>query len=319
MPDISKIKPMTSSYLYRKTTASSRMYAFVIESERIDVNSEEFEDIKFIIKKNQYTSVLYKLIENPNMILLLNERPMPRAFKVFAYTDVKESSKSQQIKVFIDVSDIIVKTDGVYTIKNANIDKLFAYLVSALGTIIYYGKPLAILNNVSLISNATYCYAKLVSNVIDYLGVAAVDKGREKVLFMSALFFQINVMMMDSDSPSLMQRAIKVSGLTDKEADIVYTQMDSDCFNDINTFIKTVAKVIQTNRLNVDNFMDKWTFLYHTSTQFAVELFPAFSTMITNAYVGAYLNNQKTIEKITGRFMVDYTTKLFSVGSELIK
>ena len=319
MPDISNIKPMTSSYLYGKTTASSRMYTFVIESERIDVNSEEFEDIKFIIKKNQYTSVLYKLIENPNVIMLLNERPMPRAFKVFAYTDVKESSKSQQIKVFIDASDIITKKDGVYTIKNADIDKLMAYLVSALGTIIYYGKPAAISYNTVLMQNATFCYAKLVANVIDYLGVAAVDKSREKVLYMASLFFQSNVMMIDSNSSSYKARALKVSGLTEKEADVIYTNMESDCFDNINTFIKTVAKVLRTSNLNVDNFMDKWTFLYHTSTQFAVELFPAFSTMITNAYVGAYLNNQKTIEKITGRFMVDYTTTLFRIGSELIK
>ena len=32
--------------------------------------------------------------------------------------------------------------------------------------------------------------------------------------------------------------------------------------------------------------------------------------MLIYAYVGAYLNNQKTIEKITGRNMVDYVNTL---------
>ena len=319
MADISKIKPMTNSYLYSKTTASKKMYTFVIESERIDTSSEEFADIKFLVKRNQYTSVLYKLIENPNVILLMNEKPMPRAFKVFAFTDVKESSKSQQIKIFIDVSDIITKKDGIYTIKNVNVDKFLSYLVSALGMILYYGKPTAIIDNANLMTNATYCYAKLVANVIDYLGVASVDKSREYVLFMASLFFHGNVIMKDASSSSSMSRAIRVSGLTDREANVVYTQMAPNCFDNIKTFIDSTAKVLQTNNLNVDNFMDKWTFLYHVSAQFAVELFPAFSTMLTNAYVGAYLNNQKTIEKITGRYMVEYTNTLFRIGSELIK
>ena len=316
--NISKIKPMTKSYLFQKTTASKKMYSFVIESERIDVNSQEFEDIKFFVKKNQYTSVLSRLLENPNVILLLNNQPMPRAFKVFAFTDVKESSKSEQIKIFIDVSEIIKKDGSSYTIKNSDIDKLIAYLVSALAMIIYYGKPEAILNNNTLLNTGTYCYARLVSNVIDYMGVAAVDKSREKVLYMAALFYQINVLMKDSNE-SVVLRAERISGLNKREADLVYAQMDQDCFDDIHTFIRTVAKVLRTDKLNVDNFLDKWTFLYHVSTQFAVELYPAFSTMITNAYVGAYLNNQKTIEKLLGRDMVEYTKTLFSVGSELIR
>lgn len=318
MPDISKIKPMTKSYLYGKTTASRKMYTFVIESERIDVHSPEFEDIRFFVKKNQYTSVLSRLLDNPNVILLINKQPMPRAFKVFGYTDVKESSKSNQIKIFIDVSEIITKEGNMYKIKHTDIDKFIAHLVSALGMIIYYGKPEAIINNNTLLNTGTACYAKLVSNIVDYMGVGAVDKSREKVLYMAALFYQVNVLMKDT-SDSVFLRAEKISGLTKRETDIVYTQMESDCFEDIHTFIRTVAKVLRTDKLNIDNFMDKWTFLYHVSTQFAVELYPAFNTMVTNAYVGAYLNNQKTIEKILGRDMVEYTKTLFQVGSDLIK
>ena len=41
-------------------------------------------------------------------------------------------------------------------------------------------------------------------------------------------------------------------------------------------------------------------YIYGTGTVFALELLPSFSNMLTDAYVGAYINNQKTIEKIAG-------------------
>jgi hypothetical protein len=47
-------------------------------------------------------------------------------------------------------------------------------------------------------------------------------------------------------------------------------------------------------------------YLFNPSTVFALEYMPAFQSMLTNAYVGAYLNNQKTIEKICGKSMVQY-------------
>ena len=98
---------------------------------------------------------------------------------------------------------------------------------------------------------------------------------------------------------------------------MVSMQLTDDCFNNINTFIANIAKVIRAEGLKLDNFIEKWVFLYHSGTQFATELYPAFSTMITNAYGGAYLNNQKLIEKICGKSMVNYTTTLLRLGSEL--
>lgn len=316
--NIAKVKPMSKSYLYSKTNASKKMYEVVIEAERIDINSPEFEDIKYQVKRNQYTSVLIKLLENPNVVLIRCQKPMPRAFKVFAFNDVKQSSNSQQIKIFIDVTEIINKDGKEYTMKSTDFIKLVAHLVSALNMIIYYGKPDALLNNSVLLSSGTACYAKLVANIIDYMRIGAVDKVREKVLFMAALFYQINVLMKES-SDSVTLRAQKISGLTSRECDLIYTQLGSDCFTDINTFLKSVCNVINVTTLNTDNFMDKWTFLYGVATQFAPEIYTSFSTMVTNAYVGAYLNNQKTIEKIINKDMVEYTKTLFGIGDGLLK
>lgn len=314
----SMVKPMSDSYLFSKTDASKKMYGFVVSAERLDINSPEMEDIKYMIKRNQYTSVLVRLVENPNVILVRSDRPMPRAFKTFAFTDVKESSQSQQIKIFIDVSEIVRKEGSMYTIRSTDFIKMVAYLVSALGIIIYYGKPTALLNNNAMLNNGTEAYAKLFTNIIDYLRIGATDKIREKTLYMSSLYYQINVLKKDT-TDSVLTRAEKISGLTKRECDVIYSMMDTHCFDDINCFIKTVADVLNTRELNTDNFVDKWTFLYGVSTQFAPEIYTAFNTMLTNAYVGAYLNNQKTIEKIVNREMVEYTKALFKIGDETLK
>ena len=68
----------------------------------------------------------------------------------------------------------------------------------------------------------------------------------------------------------------------------------------------------------MDNFIDKWLFLYGSGTQFATEIYTAFANLLINAYVGAYLNNQKQIEKIAGRSMVEYCNVLFRVGGEVL-
>ena len=59
-------------------------------------------------------------------------------------------------------------------------------------------------------------------------------------------------------------------------------------------------------------------FLYGVSTVFALELFPAFSTMMTDCYVGAYVNNQKTIEKIAGSSMVEFSKTVLRIGAESV-
>ena len=37
---------------------------------------------------------------------------------------------------------------------------------------------------------------------------------------------------------------------------------------------------------------------------------------MTDAYIGAYINNQKTIEKVAKQNMVDFSKLLIKIGSE---
>jgi hypothetical protein len=56
-------------------------------------------------------------------------------------------------------------------------------------------------------------------------------------------------------------------------------------------------------------------FFYGSSTGMALEYFPAFSELLSDAYNGCYLNNQKTIEKIAGNNMVAYVKQIVQTAS----
>lgn len=312
--EVMKPKNFDSSYLYGKGNYQSQLYEFIIKSHRVDKESESFDDIRYMVKKNQYTSCLVNLLDNPNIVLMINSTPMSRAFKVFSSRDVKEDKKA---KVFIDVSDVIGFKDGVYSLKNRDINILLSYLVAALGTWIYYADPSKVINNTTMYSAGTNAFAKLSCNVIDYMRIGGVENVRPKVLYLSALYYQVNILRKDL-TDTVKKKALKISGLTQRESELIDIQAPYSSYENIETFVNAIAKVIRVDTLKIDNYIDKWIFLYGSGTQFATELYFEFSNLLTHAYVGAYINNQKQIEKFVGRDMVDFTNTLFRIGSELM-
>lgn len=312
--DVMKPKNFDSSFLYGKGNYQTQLFEFVIKSHRVDKTSESFDDIRYMVKKNQYTSCLVSLLDNPNIILMISTVPMSRAFKVFSSKDVKEDGKP---KVFVDVSDIIGFKDGVYSLKNRDINILLSYLVAALGTWIYYADPSKLINNTTMYSAGTNAFAKLACNVIDYMRIGGVENVRPKVLYLAAMYYQVNLLRKDPSS-TVKQKALKISGLTQREAELIDIQAPASSYDTVETFVNAIAKVIRVETLKIDNFIDKWIFLYGSGTQFATELYFEFSNMLTHAYVGAYINNQKQIEKFVGRDMVDFTNALFRIGSGLM-
>ena len=150
--------------------------------------------------------------------------------------------------------------------------------------------------------------------------MGGVDNIREKSLYLSSLYYQ-KCLLGDIYSDNIVRnRAKKISGLSDREIDVIEYQLDKDSFTNIKNFVDTIARILKVNALKIDNFIEKWVFLYKSGTQFATEYYPAFSSMLTNANHGAYINNQKTIEKVTnnGKEMVAYTRALLQLGSELV-
>lgn len=310
-----KIKNFGQSYLYGKADYNKEITNYIIKAERVDKDSKAFDNIKYIIQRNQVTSYLANFLEKKALVLMLNN-PMPLSFKVFTAKDMRYDG---QTKVFVDCSGLITKNSAdEYTISNANIDTFIAYLLAAMNAIIYSARPSLLTNNTTLLSTGTECFAKLFTNIIDYMRIGGVDHVREKTLYLSSLYYQINILQKD-DTPTVYQRAAKISGLSSRECDMLLVKVPVSCYENIDTFVTALARVLNVeDSLKLDNFIEKWVFLYKGGTHFGTELYPSFANMLIYSYIGSYIVNQKTIEKILGRSMVEFCKTLFKVGGEVL-
>ena len=310
-----QIKTYDQSYLYGKADYGTELFQYIMKADRIDKDAVGFEDIRYLVKRNQTTSCLGTLLDKQSLVLMLPTKPLPRAFKVFAGKDVREDKNT---KVFIDCSEIIKFQNNTYSIKQMDVEKLISYMACALNTIIYHVDPAILLNNSQIVNTSTEAFAKLCTNIIDYMRIGGVDNIRSKMLYISSLYYQVGMLKKD-DNDTAEQKAIKISKLSKREAELIRVQAPTASFDNIDTFVSAIAKILRVEgSLKLDNFMDKWLFLYGSGTQFATEIYTAFANLLINAYVGAYLNNQKQIEKITGRSMVEYCNVLFRIGGDVL-
>ena len=90
---------------------------------------------------------------------------------------------------------------------------------------------------------------------------------------------------------------------------------EANPYENIKTFIAAMRETLHLNKkvISTDMIVERWMMLYGSSTVFAMEYFPHFSAMITDAYIGAYLNKQKAIEKVCGTAMISYSKEVISL------
>lgn len=307
-------KTFVNTYLYNKAGLQyeKKLFDFVMKAEQINKLDPSFEEIKYEVKRRQVGNSLVKILESKNVILLTQEVPLPKAFKVFVAKDVKGDGK---MKVFIDC-DCIKLIEGKY--KCSNVDILIAYLVNAMNSLIYYMDPKRLVMREEIIKNGGKAFASMFTYIVDYLyKISTTPSVRDKCLYLSAMYYQRNLLLKEP-TDSLKTVCRNISGISEREEEILLLQLSNDAFHNINFFIENIAKVLKIPKLTLEVFLEKWLFLYGTGTQFALELYPSFASMLTNVYVGCYLNNQKTIEKVIGRDMVTFSTAILRVGADSV-
>lgn len=309
-------KNYTNTFLFKKTNLyQQNLLDFIMNCERINKDDPSFDDIKFQVKRRQNTNVIYQVLENPNVILAVANKPLPKAFKVFCARDVKTDGN---LTIFIDCSEILRNNNGIWY--TSAIDKLIAYLISAMTNYIYYTNYKMLVMNNDLTSNGAAAFASLFTNIIDYIyKINIMETKKDNCMYLAAMYYQVNLLGKDPDSQTTKSLAKHISRISDRQMDIVDMNVTEKTYTDINEFIKTVGQVLKIDKLTIDVFMEKWIFIYGTGTQFATEYFPSFASMLSDTYVGCYINNQKTIEKITGNKMVDFTKTLFRIGEAVMK
>lgn len=314
-------KTYAATYLYGQYSEyEKQIFSFIMTGSEIDKDTSDFDDIKYEVKKRQVSNSLVKVLESKDVILMSNEVPLSKAFKVFCAKDLK-GPKKNKMKVFIDCSNIIKRDEstGRFVCRGNNIDMFISYLVSAMHTLIYYADESRIVTNNKIMSVGAQAFALLFTHTVDYVcKISAMPSSKNKCMYLASLYYLGNILGKDYTTDGCRKIAKKISGLSDREASIVDIQLKQESMMNIKFFVETVSSILHLNKLTLDVVVERWMSIYGTGTVFALEIFPAFASMITDAYVGAYLNNQKTIEKIAGTTMTEYTKILLQIGAEAV-
>ena len=307
-------KSFDNSYLFQKVldTHHKVLTEFIIKADRIDdKRSEIFRGIVEDVKRVQNSSILHTVLMMDNVVLCYNKtNGLSRAFKVFEAKDIRYDHKP---KVFIDVTGLITYKDGYFYCKR--IDWFVTYLVNALVYLLYSKSTIKLIGNSDVTISGTECFVSTLNYIIDYLGIIGYRQNKEKISYLAGLYFQYHMMGKDLDihAKNIAARTAGVS-TSDTRAFELYYDAEKDFVN-IDTFINLISSTFKLKGLTTEVFIHKWMYQFGTGTQFATELLSSFFVLISSAYSGSYVVNQKQIERCCGASMVKLCNTLLRLGA----
>lgn len=307
-------KSFSDTFLFNKYGEyNNKLMQFIMSNNEINTSSPEFADVLFDIKRQDIGVSIVNVATSKNIKLMYGSTKLPSQFKVFAAKDLK-GKDPKAIKVYIDCNDVLKENGGKYVCRD--IDILLSYLINAMTTLIYHGAERRLIDNSTLLSAGAKAFAAVFTHVVDYIFKISVNSEMKATCnYLATRFYCEYILQRSSESNSHLAR--KVSGISEREERLINIACNSDSFSSLEGFVLTINHVLKIN-LTLDALVDRWMFIYGPSTVFALEFFPSFSAMMTDTYCGGYINNQKTIEKIAGRNMVEFTKTIFSIGATVL-
>lgn len=309
-------KTYDNSYFFQQEVEKNHrnLMEFILKSKRIDKTSDAFRGIIDDVKRQQTSSILHSILMRDDVVLCINNSELPRAFKVFEAKDLRISKAPA---IFIDVTGLITLDKSGYLVCK-KIDVLITYLFGALSCILYREDPIKMVNNSNLSLSGTECFVAMFTYVLDYLRIIGYAPNKTKISYLAGLYFLHHMMGKDLDNYTKNIAAKVAGGLTMQEIRAYDLYLTDDCFTDIDSFVTMIAETFKLKGFNTEVFIQKWMYLFQTGTQYATELFTAFSILITNAYCGSYVVNQKQIERCCGSSMVKYSKALLTMGVDVL-
>jgi len=312
-------KTYAQTFLYGQyPDYEKKLFDFLVNGVEIDKNSVEFEDIKYEVRRRQISPALINVLESDKVVLLMHKAPIAKAFKVFCAMDLKKSSKKAEYKkVYIDCTNIFKKSNsGRY--QCSNIDMFISYLVSAMVNYIYNIDERRFTGDSTILQCGSKSFSLLMTHIIDYCcKISSIGDARSKCIYICSLYYFSNILGLKPTNSTIVT-AQKNAGISEREAGIIDMKLLDGWNVNIKTLIETISSVLNLSKLTLDVVIERWMYIFGPGTVFATEIFPAFSSLITDAYVGAYLNNQKTIEKVLSTNMVEFTKAVLRIGGEAV-
>ena len=323
------MKKFSDSYLYQKADYGRDIYKYLMQAERIDKSSAAFADIVYEVKMRQISSVILKVLLSNRVVLMLDKKGMSRAFKVMLAKDLKSSDKESRL-VYVDCTGIIEYKNGKYSC--SNIKALISYLIEAMTYVIFFNITEKIWNDTILVQSSTEAFVDMMLYVLGYLKFPVTyEDNKERASFVLAEYFLFNILERRSNTDANIGVAKKVSKLPDRTCTYLHTTF-ADIYNNpkanIREFLQVFVKHFleydpddildkkDNSILNVDVLVQRWMYAFGSGTFLGLELFVPFASILSDAYIGAYLNQQNTIQKVVDKNMVKFVNELLRVGSE---
>ncbi len=315
------MKTYNDSYLYSNKVANNgsnpkskndkAILDFITTCHRVDKTSDAFRGVIEDVKRQQTSAVLLSVLMNENVILCINDTPMPRAFYVF---DAKDSKSGGRPKVFIDVTAKIDFKDGYYVARRNEIDKLCALLFDAMIYLLYRYYPNKLMNT-TVVNNATACYVSMFTYIIDYLRIIGYSQNKTKIAYIIGLYFLKSHCGFELNDYTK-SIAAKVAGITPRESKAYDLYIDSeDMFENIGTFLPALCQTFKLKQLDLPVFVQRWMKSFGTGTEYAIELFTDFACLVVNAYTGCYIVQQRQIEIACGSdAMIKFSNAVLRAG-----
>lgn len=309
-------KTYANTYLFKQYSEyEKKMYEFIISAERIDAESAEFADVLYDFKRRNVSNGLLKIITSKNVVLgYTNGKPLPKAFKAFTAKDVKEDKNS--MKVFIDLTDCVVYKNGQYICNK--MEWLTSYVINGMVSYIYAMSENRLTGNASILKDGGEAFTKCFSYIIDRMyKISTVQQLRKRVEYSAAIYYQVNILgkSLEKSFDTIKANAIRIADIETKDAQIVDVMLNETDFLNIDTFIQALSRMFTFKDLKTVNVVDMWMKAFGTGTIFGLEFLPSFSAMMTNTYIGGYIDQQMTIEKVAGTAMVSFTKTVLQIGA----
>lgn len=305
-------KSYSSTYLYTKYSEYDKnIFKFIKTGIPVDKKDETFDDIRYEVKKRQVSNALAGILDSNKVILMIDTESLPKPFKVVPAKDA-----NGKLVTYIDCTDIITNENGY---KCKRIDTLISRLVSDGINMVYFADPNRFINNSSIVEQTAAGFSAMFTYIIDYeFKIGTMSGMRDKCIYLAAMYAITNILNKDIGNSAAKSIPGKLAGFSKREEEMINLYLDQQSFKNIDTFVSVCSRVLKLPKLNTEIVVQNWMYLYGPGTIFALEMFPAFGTMMSDAYVGAYVNNQKTIEKVAKTHMVEFTKRALGIIEESV-
>lgn len=286
------------------------LVSFIMSADRIDISSSAFKGVVEQLKSRAQVAVVVRMLQQGNVVLGIANKELSPSLKVFYAKDIKAGSKSK--KVFVDVTGIITLENGFFVCKN--IDRFAAYLLGVMIMLTYYTEPQRYITNGALQKNSITAFIKLYCAILNDLRMPGYINNKAKIQYMTGVYFANSVMGLELQQARA--AAANCLGINRQEANALDFYYSTDDLRSVYTFTDSLIKTFKLKDLSTDGLINKWIYAYGKGTMYALELYPAFLTLVMYAYSGSYINNMKRIENVLSKELVEIANIVLRVGND---